>query len=336
MNRATSPHGGQLSVQELRDRLPLPALMKLLGFGEHIKLSARCPFHDDSHPSFSVHGLSHRPRWRCHAGCGGGDEVDFIAKAECLEKGAAFRRWRQLAENRCSVQMLTRVEEQRPSKACLPQDFRWGSDSEMVTVARLRGVSNRAVFEMRERRVLGVGTVCGQPCWIVTDPSGYCAEARRLDGLMFPGFKGGGPRKAHTLRGSSKTWPVGLGIDAAKDFNKFLILEGSADLVAGYHFAVEGGDWLPIAVLGASVRKLHQEAIHAFRGKHARVVPHVDVAGFDALEFLCTQLERSGCSDIEWVDLRGWKKADGSVVKDLNDCVALCSSDQPRLEGLLK
>jgi len=37
-----------------RRRLPLPDLMTALGHGERAKKTARCPFHADEHPSFSV------------------------------------------------------------------------------------------------------------------------------------------------------------------------------------------------------------------------------------------------------------------------------------------
>jgi len=66
-------------ISEAKRRLPLPALMEREGLGECAKRSARCPFHDDHHNSFSVWkngtGLW---RWKCHAGCGEGDEITFL------------------------------------------------------------------------------------------------------------------------------------------------------------------------------------------------------------------------------------------------------------------
>ncbi len=41
-------------------------------------VDARCPFHDDEHPSF---GFNRRTgRWRCFAGCGSGSAIDFLMK----------------------------------------------------------------------------------------------------------------------------------------------------------------------------------------------------------------------------------------------------------------
>jgi DNA primase len=68
-------------IAEAKRRLPLPALMHRLGLGEQAKKSARCPFHDDKHNSFSIwqnkDGLW---SWKCHAGCGQGDEITFLEK----------------------------------------------------------------------------------------------------------------------------------------------------------------------------------------------------------------------------------------------------------------
>ena len=42
------------------------------------ELAGCCPFHDDRSPSFRVY--ANGTRWICHAGCGGGDVLDFIRK----------------------------------------------------------------------------------------------------------------------------------------------------------------------------------------------------------------------------------------------------------------
>jgi len=41
-------------VAEAKARLPLPELMSRCGLGDRARKSARCPFHDDLHNSFSV------------------------------------------------------------------------------------------------------------------------------------------------------------------------------------------------------------------------------------------------------------------------------------------
>jgi CHC2-type zinc finger protein len=68
-------------IKEAKSRLDLPRLMTELGYGDRAKKSARCPFHSpDRNPSFSVFEKDGQWFWQCHAGCGGGDEIDFLAK----------------------------------------------------------------------------------------------------------------------------------------------------------------------------------------------------------------------------------------------------------------
>ena len=66
--------------------------MAQLGHGDHAKKSARCVFHDDSSASLSVYQRADGAwAWKCHAGCGGGDQVDYLAKLRGLSNGDACR-----------------------------------------------------------------------------------------------------------------------------------------------------------------------------------------------------------------------------------------------------
>jgi CHC2 zinc finger len=72
-------------IAEAKRRLPLPALMERLGLGEQAKKSARCPFHSDEHPSFSVYqGKDGFWHYNCFASCGDGDEITFLRKLRGL------------------------------------------------------------------------------------------------------------------------------------------------------------------------------------------------------------------------------------------------------------
>ena len=87
-------------IDEAKRRLLLPELMKQLGLGTHVNTrgNARCPFHDDQHPSFSIFqkddGTWH---WHCFAGCGSGDEIDLLAKARGLSNGEAIKEYLSMA-----------------------------------------------------------------------------------------------------------------------------------------------------------------------------------------------------------------------------------------------
>lgn len=86
------------ALGEAKQRLPLSALMHQLGLGEHAKRSAKCPFHDDRANSFSVYQKENGEwSWHCFAGCGGGDEADFIAKLYNISNPSACCRYIDLS-----------------------------------------------------------------------------------------------------------------------------------------------------------------------------------------------------------------------------------------------
>jgi hypothetical protein len=85
-------------IAEAKRRLPLPELMSRLGLGEYAKKSARCPFHSDEHPSFSVfEGKEGFWHWRCFAGCGDGDEMMFLRKLKGLSLTGAMSLYLEMA-----------------------------------------------------------------------------------------------------------------------------------------------------------------------------------------------------------------------------------------------
>ena len=76
-------------IDEAKGRLPLPELLAQLGLGAHAKTSARCLWHDDQHPSFSVFkgkdGFWHYKCFVCDAQ--GGDEITFLVSISGLQGG---------------------------------------------------------------------------------------------------------------------------------------------------------------------------------------------------------------------------------------------------------
>ena len=85
-------------IGEAKTILPLPDLMERFGLGDRAKKSARCPFHDDKHNSFSVwRNPDGRWAWKCHAGCGAGDEINFLELHEKLSRRDAAKRFLDLA-----------------------------------------------------------------------------------------------------------------------------------------------------------------------------------------------------------------------------------------------
>lgn len=81
----------KLDLEAIRAAHPLPSVVA----GAGVKLrraggewKARCPWHRDSSPSFSIYGSERK--WICFAGCGGGDVLDFVQRAYGVDlRGAA-------------------------------------------------------------------------------------------------------------------------------------------------------------------------------------------------------------------------------------------------------
>ena len=87
-------------LDQAKARLPLPDLMSELGYDQrHIDKAALCPFHSDEHKSFSVfHSKNGKGwQWKCHAGCGHGDEIAFLVKHFGISRREAIKRYLQMA-----------------------------------------------------------------------------------------------------------------------------------------------------------------------------------------------------------------------------------------------
>ena len=84
-------------IEKAKSVLPLPNLMARYGLGDRAKKSAKCPFHEDRHNSFSVWRSNGSWRWKCHAGCGGGDEIDFLRLHARLSPRDAIKQFLEMA-----------------------------------------------------------------------------------------------------------------------------------------------------------------------------------------------------------------------------------------------
>ena len=98
-----------------------------------------------------------------------------------------------------------------------------------------------------------------------------------------------------------------------------------ADLSAGF---VQAN-----ALLGASVKTIHPDAVPLIRGRRVRIVPHADPAGAKAGLQWAGLLKELGCR-VDGFDLRNLAKTDGSPVKDLNDCTAMTPEAQTEMNQL--
>lgn len=330
------------SLNDAKQRLPLPVLLSQLGLGEHACRTARCPFHEDRSPSFSIWESEQGWQWKCHAGCGGGDEISFLEIHLGTSNPEAIRTFREMARVQAAPLSPQRWEKsQRPKCGLiLPNDASPGTEADWRELANMRGLNWTTTAKASELGTLLFGTVFGLPSWILTDERRLCAEARRMDGEPFPAIGDLGKRKAHTIKGSVKSWPVGLSLRefTITDFRAVLIVEGGPDYLTAWDWTLRDAvDCLPVAFLGAGTASaIHPGALDLMKGCRVRFYPHDDPngAGLAAVEKWATQLRAIGAT-ITAFSFTGLRKTDGSPVKDLNDCMFIHPADANQLEGLL-
>ena len=147
--------------------------MDQLGLGDHTKKSARCPFHDDQHNSFSTfQSAVGQWFWKCHAGCGQGDEITFLQLHEGLSKGQAIKRYLELAGVNGSESpkqfVAARTVEQRKevqanySPTATSKSFDWQSCVKAFTerhverLAKWRGYSIEFCRWLKENDLVGL------------------------------------------------------------------------------------------------------------------------------------------------------------------------------------
>ena len=129
------------NIAEAKRRLPLPALVHRLGLGEHAKKSARCPFHEDKHNSFSVwkNGTG-MWFWKCHTGCGEGDEITFLELYEGISNAEAIKLFLKMAGVNGAA---PRAKADNAARTLSPHDkrrgdFNWDACVEAFTEAEIR------------------------------------------------------------------------------------------------------------------------------------------------------------------------------------------------------
>jgi hypothetical protein len=347
----TSPIVSRSDLDAAKDRLPLPELWRILNLtGEpptrdRVKFSS--PLRPDAHPSCSFYDGCRRMRdWSTGKDY---DAVDFLGEALGLKNGEAIRRFLEITNGSpIVVDCAPIVRPQPKSKAERPvlSGFTKATRIEAQRIADSRKIDLRAVELAQNLGTLRVGEVCGYQSWILFDESGRCAEGRRLNRKPYPALAIDGKvclgeRKAHTLRGSRKDWPVG--ILPAKEYRQsveaFLLVEGGPDYLAALHFALhqKRTGILPVAILGRGqgLRGLHPESLEHFSGRRVRIVPHADPDGGSYLSAMrwAKQLRAIG-AEVDCFHLKDLQTSAGKAVNDLNDCCALSASQAAELEEL--
>ena len=314
----------QSIIRNLRARCPLPVLMRRMGFASHAKPNCRSPFREDAKPSWGIFQRDGRWFWKDFGTDEAGDEIDFIVRARELQhrkhaRTLAVAYWNRVADGTAAA-TETKGAAIQPSARSKPNctGFHAGTPDQIARLAKLRDISAGALELASRSGILVFGAFSEHEVFGVTDASGNALEVRRLDGQQFPASGVVGERKSHSIKGSSKSWPVGIANVGERQ--TVLLVEGLPDLLAAFevvHTEDAQHRAAPVGMLSASAR-IDADALPMFAGRRVRVVPHLDPAGEEGVEKWISQLSSAGAT-VEVVRLAGSPKPDGSTIKDLND-----------------
>ncbi len=335
-------------ISDAKSRLLIPALMRRLGvplesIPKHSALpgkaqSVRCPWlhrhsHRDSKPSCSIYAGG--TRIHCFV-CGYDlDGPAFLKQWKSIPNAQAIKDFIGLAADKPIV-LNPSTKIVSPKMVCA--DLHPLSEADKEQIARDRVIDVAAVRWACELGVLGLDTVCSCRSWVLVDTSKRIAEARRIGGLNFPGMANLQERKAHTLKGSDKSWPIGASLlHQYSDVRAIMLVEGGPDFLAALHFLhlFNAQGIIPIAMLGKA--EIHPDAVRLIRGLRARIYPHNDPdgGGLKAANQWAVQLRQVGCQ-VDLFRIDGLSRTNGQPVKDLNDLTTIDAMHLQNPDQLLK
>lgn len=305
-----------------------------LNLSSEPKKSCRCPWREDRNPSFSVHDDGRR--FKDFSTDEAGDVADFVALATgwSVKDSLEWCRERTGINFDADFSPMPRRKETLRRELVMPLTTP-GTSNDWQKVAKLRGIHPYAVETASKLGILVFGDVCGLPCWILHE-AGKIAEARRMNGELFPAVGALGQRKAHTLAGSRKDWPLGTRW-LENESAIALMVEGGPDWLAAMHFLIarKRKGFFPIAMMGRTNR-ISPDAVPIFEGRRVRIYPHDDPdgGGLEAARRWGGQLREVGAK-VDAFTFDGLKRMDEKPVNDLNDAVLVDAADHSKLEELL-
>lgn len=343
-------------IQDAKQALPMPDLWRKLGWPGEPSRSCRRPYApEDTRNKGSVF-QTQSGAWLFHDFVSGEnfDEVSLLARVEGLSNGDACRRFIEVAGQQRRLVHVPNPSSHGETWKSAPVSPRPPSrphigrldpfcDSDVETLARLRGLDPAAIKLAASESLLFKAVHRNHPSWVVTDGGRWNARFRRMDGLPYElsDGLGGDVSLVKSLAPSNKRgsrcwsgWPIGLQHILEGGFDYLLLTEGEPDLLAGFQVILESG-LAGIATplcLASSSPWIGEELLIFFRGKRVRIFPHLDNngAGSKAAEKWRTQLARAGAV-VDAFDLKDLLRADGRRVKDLND---VCLMDRGERESL--
>jgi hypothetical protein len=136
--------------------------MQRLGLGGHAKKSARCPFHDDEHNSFSIYkNDSGNWRWKCFSQCGVGDEINFLEKHRGISSREATKLYLEMAGDYRGVTPFKKPLVPVGASAPAPLSYDWKpcvwalTENDLIRIGNQRRYSRAFVREIYDRGLVG-------------------------------------------------------------------------------------------------------------------------------------------------------------------------------------
>lgn len=170
-------------IADFMRRLDFDRVWAALGLKGAPAKSCFCPFHEDRNASFSVYTspIDQRPKWKCHAGCGGGDILDLWVKATGMTKSDALRELRKASLGRVAPpplkpQVLLNDQSDKPYRT---GDF--GQAKDIAALSKLRAIPMDALNLAIERGLLRFGGPLGERVWLIRDFEGWAVSVRPLN-----------------------------------------------------------------------------------------------------------------------------------------------------------
>ncbi len=321
----------KIDVAVLKEKCPLPDLLRRIGLGKFAKSSCPSPFRSDSKPSWGIFQRDGHWYFKDFATDERGDEISVLARHLNLDERKDFKaiveQYREIASqdstlpaalpNYVKPPQASETEAQRPDCGL----FSPGTTEQLTALSASRGISMEGLQWAQDRQVLVFGRWHGGEVYGVKDGPGRVMEIRKLDGSMFEAVGALAERKSHAVKGSQKKWPVG--IQEAAECPMIVLVEGIPDFLAAHQVVIEEGRQgcvAPVGMLCASV-SIAEQALPMFKGKHVRLFPHADEAGVKAAKKWSEQLKAAGVAKMDFFDFARVKVAPGERVKDLCDLI---------------
>jgi hypothetical protein len=318
--RIMNAHKNQFQKPDLttlKQQCPLPTLLRRMHLEKFAQSSCPSPLRKDKSASWGIYEKDGKHAWKDFGNGDGGDEITFLARYLGLQEKKQFPlllRIYQKFVGEDSIHSASGPEKLPLSKPDC-RNFGRGTSIQLTKLALLRNFHSQALEAATARGLLVFGDWHGVEVYGITDTSGNILELRCLDGKEFEAIGSLTARKSHAVKGSQKSWPVG--IQEAKPYPCIALVEGIPDLIAAFQICVVEGvleHVAPVAMLSAGPA-IDETALPMFQNKHVRIFVHEDEAGRKAATKWKTQLE-SHAREVNFVSFSDFKS---KGIKDLCD-----------------